>query len=80
MRIVCQCNMVTTKDVDRYVKSYKIPVTPLMLKNLKSELNIGTVCSLCLNDKYDDTVDITLNNYLEELKDKEANKETKIED
>lgn len=73
MKIVCQCNMVTTKDVDKYVKQYKIPINPLMLKNLKSELNIGTVCSLCLNDKYQDTVEIKLEDYLEQLKNKENN-------
>ncbi len=67
-KIICQCNMVTTKDVDRYVKAYKIPDSNLSLKNLKLELNIGTVCSLCLDDKYDDTVEITLKKYLEEIK------------
>lgn len=73
MKIVCQCNMVTTKDVDKYVKQYKFPINHLMLKNLKSELNIGTVCSLCLNDKYQDTVEIKLEDYLEQLKNKENN-------
>lgn len=69
-RIVCQCGLITTNDIDKYIEEKGFPNSELKIKNLRTELSIGIVCELCLNDNNKDTVDITLNNYLKELQTK----------
>lgn len=72
LKIVCHCGTITTNDIDKYIKKNGFPTTTFSVEKIKKDLCVGNVCQLCLDDsETNDVVDITINNYLKEIKEKD---------